>query len=1395
MPLVFDATITATFNDTSSGFYQRLFNIGNGPNDNEIWAGQVGTSDDMAFEVDQGGTKYRFTVPDVIVDGEEATWRFTIDDTGQFTIYKDGTQIGTTNQGLASVPNDVQRDEALLGDSLHSADDPLNGTITSASFETTQTNGYDFVLDDDSNNLQGPLTATSQDDSVDARATTSGVTLDMGDGADVAFGGSGDDSIDGGLGSDTLSGFGGNDTISGGDGADLIYGDTDDGSVLGDVNPTVVDNIADGGGTETLNTRAVELVTLSNGKVIMITSERGSGSSDGISSYELDSNSNSTTYGQVIGGQIDSVSAGSSEVTTVNGNGNGYSDIEKMEAVTLSTGETFVFTADDNTDTIGVTSIAPDGTMTPLPNISGATLDEVQELTSVEIGSQTFLFALTGGSSDSLISYQVNTDGSLTQTDIEVDGFGSGENFLGNGPDPFRTLLESFTNSNGDTFLVAGGAEDGISLWTVDGSGQFTLQDARADGAAGAGDTDPEGGDLGRDLVAPAATGLNDVDAGTFGEINGQTYLFVGGQDDDVDVFLVEPDTAEGAGAFHLTLVGHVDDIVTNISSMAFLEGDNGPVLVIGGEQNTLEFHDVAVNGDGTVGFTQSHTLADAGGAELLDSEDIAVEGGILASASDNDSGVALIDTGLYQEPQIAGDDSITGGDGDDTIFGNGGNDTIDGGTGSDTIEGGAGDDSILGGAGNDTISGDAPAVTTYTVTSSSLTTSNPTAGLDDDATIRVAFDDPTLIRLNMSGMENNEENLVFIDGVQVDLQTLINNGDASLSGGVAVGPNGGFIGTGTIGSPSDGVVTFNVPVSTIALDHSGGGFDALDLQYQADGSYTSITDYSNGATGTFETGQSLVGNDIIDGGEGDDLIDAGQGSDTIQLSDNFGNDTITGGEDSGDTDIDVIDASGVTSGGVNVGFIGDEQGNVNLGVDNASFSEIESFVLTGQDDTLNASGTAAPITVDGGDGADFITGGSGDDSITGGDGDGDNIVGGGGADTLDGGAGDGDTADYRGSGSAVTVDLAAGTGLGGDAEGDVLTGFEWVQASDFDDSITGDGGDNILAGNAGADTLLGGSGNDYLVGGTDGDSLIGGSGSDTLDGGAGSDTLTGGADADVFIVDGTGDLITDFDATTGVNDDGSANNDFVDLSAYYNETTLAAWNAANPGNTYNDPLSWMRADQADGSLDEAGGLRIQNGGSSVDGAQLNAENTGVVCFASGTLIGTQQGEVPIETLKQGDLVLTRDNGPQPLAWVGHRHISGTELAREVNLRPIEIKPLLIKSERSLIVSRQHGVLLNVDGTETLVRAIHLTKLPGAGARIMHGCRDVTYIHLMFEEHQIIFAGSAPSESFHPGPQALAALNPEACTELFDLFPELPGKLSRDFAHYSQLRHAHLSLA
>ncbi len=329
-----------------------------------------------------------------------------------------------------------------------------------------------------------------------------------------------------------------------------------------------------------------------------------------------------------------------------------------------------------------------------------------------------------------------------------------------------------------------------------------------------------------------------------------------------------------------------------------------------------------------------------------------------------------------------------------------------------------------------------------------------------------------------------------------------------------------------------------------------------------------------------------------------------------------------------------------------------------------------------------------------------------------------------------------------------------------------------------------------------GDDSILGGAGNDTIDGECGDDTIDGGIGNDVIDGGTGDDILTGGAGDDTFIGLSGNDTITDFNTgNTGSITEGSGvataqdNNDFVDLSGYYNATTLAAYNAANPSNTYDTPLEWMQADQADDGVlndtiagwDADNTLTIQSGGAATDAANLTYDNTNVVCFAGGTMIKTIAGEVAVEDLKAGDKVLTMDNGFQSLQWIGSRSLTAETLDENPNMKPIRIRAGALGNdlpEQDLYVSPQHRVLVksnvakNMFGdSEVLVAAKQLLAMDG-----IEVCEDtdgVDYYHFMFEGHEVVFSNGAPTESLYTGPQALKTLTPEAREEIFALFPEL----------------------
>ena len=121
--------------------------------------------------------------------------------------------------------------------------------------------------------------------------------------------------------------------------------------------------------------------------------------------------------------------------------------------------------------------------------------------------------------------------------------------------------------------------------------------------------------------------------------------------------------------------------------------------------------------------------------------------------------------------------------------------------------------------------------------------------------------------------------------------------------------------------------------------------------------------------------------------------------------------------------------------------------------------------------------------------GIENVIGSAFGDALTGDNGN-NTLIGGAGADTLTGGLGV-DTADYSASAGAVNVNLLNGTGSGGDAQGDVLSGIENVVGSNQADMLTGNNGSNALAGGLGTDRLDGGRSHDTLTGGPGADTFL----------------------------------------------------------------------------------------------------------------------------------------------------------------------------------------------------------------------------------------------------------------------------------------------------------------
>ena len=136
--------------------------------------------------------------------------------------------------------------------------------------------------------------------------------------------------------------------------------------------------------------------------------------------------------------------------------------------------------------------------------------------------------------------------------------------------------------------------------------------------------------------------------------------------------------------------------------------------------------------------------------------------------------------------------------------------------------------------------------------------------------------------------------------------------------------------------------------------------------------------------------------------------------------------------------------------------------------------------VLVGAANVDSLNGQDGDDTLVGGGGLDMLMGGNGTDVLNGGAGN-DYAEGGAGADILSGGRGI-DVLSYAGSAKGVTVNLDLGIAKGGDAGGDLFTGFETLQGSAYADTLTGDRLANRIFGGNGLDTLTGGAGRDSFV-------------------------------------------------------------------------------------------------------------------------------------------------------------------------------------------------------------------------------------------------------------------------------------------------------------------------
>lgn len=448
-------------------------------------------------------------------------------------------------------------------------------------------------------------------------------------------------------------------------------------------------------------------------------------------------------------------------------------------------------------------------------------------------------------------------------------------------------------------------------------------------------------------------------------------------------------------------------------------------------------------------------------------------------------------------------------------------------------------------------------------------------------------------------------------------------------------------------------------------------------------------------------------------------------------------------------------------------------------------------------------------------DGADSILGDAGADTITGGGGD-DRLYGGADADLIYGDAGQDHL--YGGTGQDV---LFGGTGndfLWGDAGNDLLYGgvgndtlyggadADLLYGGEDNDLVAGNDGVDLIYGEAGNDTLYGGAANDTVFGGAGNDLIYGDEASDSLFGGAESDTLFGGTGDDLLYGDEAADTLfggTENDTLFGgLGTDilyGGAGRDVIfggdDQDLIYMTFNDALGNEivdGGSGGIDNDTLvvditgfGWARVDLTydPGNLENGTITFFAANGTTVIATLTftDIENLVVVCFTAGTQILTDCGLVAVEDLSTGDLVLTRDNGMQPLRWVGQRRLSYLQLLARPHLQPVRIPVgalFGLGPDRTMLLSPQHRVLIEsawaeiyFGEPEVFVPAKHLIGIGEVACALP--AEGVTYVHILFDRHEIVMSDGIWTESFQPAEQTLSSLDRLAKDEVLELFPEL----------------------